>query len=109
MRLIDNSVRLKFVSVVIFKILKFNLLKAIKNTHRHPINIILHCIGLPLYFNGIYFIILYFMNQNIPVSYGIILWLSAISLFVLGHKIEGNLRAITVVIIYKYFRSLLQN
>jgi hypothetical protein len=49
------------------------------------------------------------MNQNIPVSYGIILWLSAISLFILGHKIEGNLRAITLVIIYKYFRSLLQN
>jgi type IV secretory pathway TrbD component len=89
--------------------LKFNLLKAIKNTHRHPINIILHCIGLSLYINGIYFIILYFMNQNIPILYGIVLWLCAISLFILGHKIEGNLRAITLVIIYKYLRSFLQN
>ena len=89
--------------------MKFNLLKAIKNTHRHPINIILHCIGLSLYINGIYFIILYFMNQNIPILYGIVLWLCAISLFILGHKIEGNLRAITLVIIYKYLRSFLQN
>ena len=89
--------------------MKFNLLKAIKNTHRHPINIVLHCIGLLLYVNGIYFIILYFMNQNIPVLYGIILWLCAISLFILGHKIEGNVRAITLVIIYKYLRSFLQN
>lgn len=89
--------------------MRFNLLKAIKNTHRHPINIILHCIGLPLYIVGIYFIIVYFMNQNIPVLYGIILWLFAISLFILGHKIEGNLRAITLVIIYKYLRSFLQH
>ncbi len=108
MRSIDNIVRLKFVSVV-FYILRFNLFKAIKNTHRHPINIILHCIGLPLYIIGIYFIIVYFMNQNISVSYGIFLWISAISLFILGHKIEGNLRAITLVIIYKYVRSLFQN
>ena len=89
--------------------MSFNLLKAIKNTHRHPINIILHCIGLPLYIIGIYFIIVYFMNQNIPVLYGITLWLFAICLFIFGHKIEGNLRAITLVIIYKYLRSSLQN
>lgn len=49
------------------------------------------------------------MNQNIPILYGIVLWLCAISLFILGHKIEGNLRAITLVIIYKYLRSFLQN
>lgn len=89
--------------------MKVNLLKAIKNTHRDPINIILHCIGLPLYISGIYFIIVYFMNQNISILYGIILWLCAISLFILGHKIEGNLRATTLVIIYKYLKSLLQN
>ena len=89
--------------------MKFNLLKAIKNTHRHPINITLHCIGLPLYISGIYFIITYFINQNTLILYGIILLLCAISLFILGHKIEGNLRAITLVIIYKYVRSFLQN
>jgi hypothetical protein len=49
------------------------------------------------------------MNQNTPVLYGITLWIFAINLFILGHKIEGNLRAITLVIIYKYLRSFLQN
>ena len=88
--------------------MKFNLLKAIKNTHRHPINITLHCIGLPLYIIGIYIIIFYFMDQNKPLLNGIILWMSAISLFMIGHKIEGNLRAMTLVIIYKYLRSLLR-
>jgi len=89
--------------------LKLNLFKAIKNTHRHPINIILHCIGLPLYVSGIYFIIVSFMNQNVSILQGISLWLCAISLFILGHKIEGNLRAITIVVFYKYLRSILQN
>ena len=88
--------------------MKFNLLKAIKNTHRHPINITLHCIGLPLYIIGIYIIIFYFMDQNKPLLNGIILWMSAISLFIIGHKIEGNLRVMTLVIIYKYLRSLLR-
>lgn len=87
--------------------MKFNLVKAIKNTHRHPINIILHCIGLPLYIIGIYIIIFYFIDQNKPILHGIILYMSAISLIIFGHIIEGNLRAMTLVIIYKYLRSLL--
>lgn len=49
------------------------------------------------------------MDQNKPLLDGIILWMSAISLFIFGHIIEGNLRAMTVVIIYKYLKSLLQN
>lgn len=89
--------------------MKINLLKAIKNTHRHPINIILHCIGLPLYILGIYFIIVYFMNQNVLILHGITLLVCSISLFILGHKIEGNLRAITIVVLYKYLKSILQN
>ena len=103
-------IRLKFAfSSIQFYKLKFNLLKAIKNTHRHPINIILHCIGLPLYIIGIYFIIFSFMDQNKSLLYGIILWTNAISLFIFGHMIEGNLRAMTLVVIYKYLRSFLRN
>jgi hypothetical protein len=70
-------------------------------------NIILHCIGLPLYIIGIYIIIFYIMDQNKPLLEGIILWMSAIGLFIFGHIIEGNLRAMTIVIIYKYLKSLL--
>jgi hypothetical protein len=49
------------------------------------------------------------MDQNKPLLDGIILWMSAISLFIFGHIIEGNLRGMTVIIIYKYLKSLLQN
>jgi hypothetical protein len=48
------------------------------------------------------------MDQNKPLLDGIILWMSAIGLFIIGHKIEGNLRVMTLVIIYKYLRSLLR-
>jgi hypothetical protein len=49
------------------------------------------------------------MDQNKPLLEGIILWMSAIGLFIFGHIIEGNLRAMTIVIIYKYLKSLLQH
>jgi len=48
------------------------------------------------------------MDQNKPLLYGIILYMSSISLFIFGHIIEGNLRAMTLVIIYKYLKSLLK-
>jgi hypothetical protein len=36
-----------------------------------------------------------------PVN-GVILWSMAIGLFLLGHRIEGNLRAMTLIVIFKY-------
>jgi hypothetical protein len=33
------------------------------------------------------------------------LWSIAICLFLTGHKIEGNLRAMTLIIIFKYLKS----
>ena len=35
----------------------FSLKKAIKSTHRHPVNKMLHCIGAPIYITGIALII----------------------------------------------------
>ena len=80
----------------------FSLIKAIKNTHRHPINRILHCIGAPIYIMGIALILdsLFCSYEN--VMNGLILWFIAIGLFLLGHKIEGNLRAMTLIVLFKY-------
>jgi hypothetical protein len=80
----------------------FSLVKAIKSSHRHPINRILHCIGFPIYATGIALILgdLFGLHTN-PVS-GVILWSMAIGLFLLGHRIEGNLRAMTLIVIFKY-------
>ena len=59
----------------------FSLIKAIKSSHRHPINRILHCIGSPIYVTGMALILgdLFGLHTN-PVS-GVILWSTAIALF----------------------------
>jgi uncharacterized membrane protein YGL010W len=84
--------------------LAFNLLKAIRNTHRHPVNRILHYIGLPLYIVGISMIGSYVIGQNTNPISGLVLLIIAISLFLTGHKVEGNLRAMTLIILFKYLK-----
>jgi hypothetical protein len=83
----------------------FILIRAITSTHRHPINRILHCVGLPLYVIGIVLVAGYFADLHTNPITGIILWLIAIGLFLTGHKIEGNLRAMTLIIFFKYLKS----
>jgi uncharacterized membrane protein len=83
----------------------FNLVKAVKSTHRNPANRILHIIGLPIYATGITLIVGYFLNLNTNPIAGLILWLVAVCLFSIGHKIEGNLRAMTLIILFKYLES----
>ena len=82
----------------------FNLLKAIRNTHRHPVNRILHYIGLPLYIVGISMIVSYVIGQNTNPISGLVLLIIAISLFLTGHKVEGNLRVMTLIILFKYLK-----
>jgi hypothetical protein len=50
----------------------------------------------------------YFNNLNISsLIYGIVLFPIAVGLFLIGHKKEGNLRAMTIIVIMKYLRSKL--
>ena len=85
--------------------MQFSLLKAIKSTHRNPVNMILHLIGLPIYATGITLVAAYFLDLHTNPIAGITLWLIAIFLFLTGHKIEGNLRAMTLIILFKYLKS----
>jgi len=51
----------------------------------------------------------YFNNLNFSsVIYGIILFPIAVGLFLIGHKKEGNLRAMTIIVVMKYLRSKLK-
>jgi hypothetical protein len=87
--------------------MQFNLFKAIKSTHRSPISRVLHLIGLSLYAIGFTLLAGYYLG-SLDISsliIGIILFPIAISLFLTGHKIEGNLRAMTLIILLKYLRS----
>jgi hypothetical protein len=46
----------------------------------------------------------YVIGQNTSPISGLVLLIIAISLFLTGHKIEGNLRAMTLIILYKYLK-----
>jgi hypothetical protein len=90
--------------------MQLNLFKAIKSTHRNPISKVLHLIGLSLYAIGFTLLAGYYLGSlNIlsPII-GIILFPIAIGLFLAGHKIEGNLRAMTLIILLKYLKSKLR-
>jgi hypothetical protein len=84
--------------------MSFSLIKAIKSTHRHPVNRILHCIGAPFYITGIAFILEGIFGLHGNIMKGVVLSIMAIGLFLLGHKIEGNIRAMTLIILFKYVR-----
>ena len=83
----------------------FSLVKAIKSTHMNPINRMLHCIGAPFYIFGIVMIVGHFLGSDFNLLTGIILWSIAVGLFLTGHKIERNLRAMTLIILFRYFSS----
>ena len=89
--------------------MRFSLLKAIRNTHRHPANRILHAIGLSIYVIAILMILGYFINIDTNPFTILILFPVAIALFLVGHAIEGNLRATTWVILLKYLKSSYNN
>ena len=69
--------------------MQFSLMKAIKSTHRNPVNRMLHCIGAPLYIFGILMIIFQTLGFN---KFN----------FLMGHKIEGNLRAMTLIVFLRF-------
>ena len=75
--------------------MRFSLLKAIKNTHRHPANRVLHVVGLLLYGVAIFMVSDRLLNTNVNPFASLFLIIVAIALFLLGHKIEGNVRATT--------------
>ena len=89
--------------------MKLSIYKAMRSTHRHPVSRGLHLAGLSLYLAGVTSLCVFYFGSNsqdrsLLIS-GIMLFPVAIGLFIAGHKIEGNLRAMTLVVIVKYFRS----
>lgn len=89
--------------------MSFSLVKAVKSTHRHPLNKLFHLIGLSLYFFAFFIFISNLIgNHDQNPMFGLALWLTAINLFIVGHMIEDNVRSVTVIILFKYIRSKLQ-
>jgi hypothetical protein len=91
------------------------ILKIIKTTHRHPVNQALHSIGAPFYILGLFIMLGHFAGieqeqttTTITTDFaaGATMWLAAIAMFVLGHKIEGNLGSMTPVLLFRLLLSL---
>jgi vacuolar-type H+-ATPase subunit I/STV1 len=82
----------------------FSLKKAILSTHRHPANKTVHILGAPIYITGMALITDNFLFgiRHPDIEYGIIMYCTAITLFLIGHKKEGNLKAMTLILLYKY-------
>jgi hypothetical protein len=90
--------------------MRFSLFKAIKSTHRHPANKILHGIGLFIYGVAILLIIsTYFLKNPVNLFTIVLLFVVAIALFLFGHGIEGNIKATTWVILFKYLQAYVKN
>ncbi len=78
------------------------ILKIIKNTHRHPINQALHSVGAPFYGLGLVMSIGYFGGMQTNLAAGSAMLVTAVAMFVLGHKIEGNIRSMAPVLLFRF-------
>ena len=83
------------------------ILKIIKNTHRHPVNQALHSIGAPFYGIGLAMTLGHIAGMQTNLTAGGAMLLAAIAMFVVGHKIEGNLRSMAPVLLFRFLMVLL--
>jgi hypothetical protein len=84
-----------------------SILRIIRNTHRHPVNQALHSVGAPFYGIGFAMILGYLAGIPTNLAAASAMLLAAIAMFVLGHKIEGNLRMMAPVLLFKFLLVLL--
>ena len=85
------------------------VIKMIINTHRHPANQALHCIGAPFYAVGLATVLGHFVGMQMDLAVGVAMWLAAIAMFVAGHKIEGNTRSTTPVLLARLLSKAARN
>ena len=87
----------------------YSIVKLVKNTHRHPANRALHIAGAPMYATGLAMVVGYFAGAGSDPLGGMALWLSAVAMFTIGHKIEGNLGSITPVLLFRLFSKVVKD
>jgi hypothetical protein len=78
------------------------IVKILKNTHRHPINQALHSIGAPFYGLGLAMTLGHLTGMQTNLAAGGAMLLAAITMFAIGHKIEGNVRSMAPVLLFRF-------
>jgi hypothetical protein len=77
------------------------VVRIIKNTHRHPANRALHCIGAPFYAVGASMTLGHFAGMQTDLAAGAAMWIAAVAMFVAGHRIENNVGTMTPVLLFR--------
>jgi uncharacterized membrane protein YGL010W len=85
------------------------VIRMIKNTHRHPANRALHCIGAPFYVIGAAMTLGHFVGMQTDLTAGVAMWIAAIAMFVSGHKIESNIGSMTPVLLFRLLSKVAHN
>jgi len=85
------------------------VIKLIRNTHRHPVNQVLHFVGAPFYVLGLALIIGYFAAIETNLFAGVTMWLAGVALFLSGHKIEGNMGSMTPLLLFRLLSKIARN
>jgi hypothetical protein len=83
------------------------IVKILKNTHRHPVNQALHSIGAPFYGIGLAMTLGHLAGMQTNLTAGGAMLLAAIAMFVVGHKIEGNVRSMAPVLLFRFLMVVL--
>jgi hypothetical protein len=83
------------------------IVKILKNTHRHPVNQALHSIGAPFYGVGLAMALGHLAGMQTNLTVGCSMLLAAIAMFVVGHKIEGNVRSMAPVLLFRFLKVFL--
>jgi hypothetical protein len=84
-----------------------SILKIIRNTHRHPVNQALHSVGAPFYGIGLAMTLGHLAGIHTNLAAAGAMLLAAIAMFVFGHKIEGNLRMMAPVLLFRFLLVVL--
>lgn len=83
--------------------------KIMTNTHRHPANQALHCIGAPFYAIGAATTFGHFAGTQADLALGVAMWLAAIIMFVVGHRIENNISSMTPILLFRLLSKIAHN
>ena len=73
-----------------------------KYLHRADDHQALHFMGAPFYGVGLVMILGHVAGMQTNLAAGGAMLLAAIAMFVLGHKIEGNLRSMAPVLLFRF-------
>ncbi len=82
------------------------ILQIIKSTHQHPTNQALHSVGAPFYGIGLVMIFGHLMGMQTNPVVGSLMFIVAVTMFVTGHRIEGNLRSMAPVVLCRWIMVL---